>query len=249
MSNPLHLLRTTGILLILLVIVSNIPYILLIQTFGYDDILREPVDVVLTRFQAGGSGLIFTWFVFGLAALLLIPTSFLLHSVMVLTATRNQSPFLLAATLMGALSGILQAIGLMRWVFVVPILARLYTDPQTTATTREAVGIVYQVVHQYGGVVIGEHLGQTLLMGWTLGLAWAMRSSSLFKSWVAWWGLSTTPLLLLGQSELLATVITGIPVVEATPIGFILWEIWLLVVGIFLLLVSSKQLILKSNQM
>lgn len=56
MVNPLRLLRATGILLILLVILSNIPYVLLIQTFGYDDILREPVDVVLTRFQAGEQG-------------------------------------------------------------------------------------------------------------------------------------------------------------------------------------------------
>ncbi len=247
MVNPLRLLRTTGILLILLVILSNIPYVLLIQTFGYDDILREPVDVVLTRFQAGGTGLILTWFGFGLAALLLIPTSFLLYSVIKLSANRSQSPFLLVATLMGALSGILQAIGLMRWVFVVPVLARLYTDPNVSVMTREAVGVVYQVVHQYGGVVIGEHLGQTLLMGWTLGLGWAMRSSVLFKSWVAWWGVFTIPLLLIGQSELLATVIPAMPVLETTPIGFILWEAWLLIVGISLLRVPQKRVLVTSE--
>lgn len=247
MQTPLRLVRATGIMLILLVILSNIPYFLLIQTFGYDDILREPVDVVLTRFQAGGTGLILTWFGFGLAALLLIPTSLLLHSVMQLSANRNRSPFLLAATLMGVLSGILQAIGLMRWVFVVPVLARLYTDTQTNATTRQAVGVVYQAVHQYGGVVIGEHLGQTLLVGWTLGLAWAMRSSQLFKNWVAWWGLFTIPLLLIGQSELLATVIPGMPVLETTPIGFILWEVWLLIIGISLLRLPQKRFLVTSE--
>lgn len=248
MKNPLRLLRTTGSLLIVLVILSNIPYLLLIQTFGYDDILREPVDVVLTRFQSGGTGLILTWFGFGLTALLLIPTSLLLHSVIKLSSNRSQSPFLLTATLMGALSGILQAIGLMRWVFVVPVLARLYTDPSSREVTREAVSVVYQAVHQYGGVVIGEHLGQTLLIGWTLGVGVAMRSSTLFKSWVAWWGLLTAPLLLLGQSELLATVIPGMPVIETTPIGFILWELWLLVMGVSLLFVPQKRLVLKSEQ-
>ncbi|MGB3615230.1 MAG: DUF4386 domain-containing protein [Elainellaceae cyanobacterium] len=247
MLNPLRLLRTTGSLLILLVVLSNIPYILLIQTFGYDDILREPVAVVLTKFQAGGTGLILTWFGFGLTALLLIPTSLLLQSVMQLPANRSQSPVLVGATLMGVLSGLLQAVGLMRWVFVVPVLARLYTDPQTSATTREAVSVVYQAVHQYGGVVIGEHLGQALLMGWTLGLGWAMRSSVLFKTWVAWWGLFTVPLLLVGQSELLATVIPKMPVLETTPIGFILWEVWLLIVGISLLLVPQRRLLAASE--
>lgn len=247
MKTPLHLVRVTGSLLILLVILSNIPYILLIQTFGYDDILREPVDVVLTRFQAGGTGLIFTWFGFGLAALLLIPASLLLHAVMQLPTNRRYSPLLLAATLMGVLSGILQAIGLMRWVFVVPVLARLYTAPSISGATREAVSVVYQVVHQYGGVVIGEYLGQTLLMGWTLGLGWAMQSSVLFKHWVAWWGLFTIPLLLIGQSELLATVIPAMPVLETTPIGFILWEAWLLVVGLSLLRVPPKRLLVTSE--
>ncbi len=246
--NRLQLSRTAGILLILLVVLSNIPYTMLIQTFGYDDILREPVDIVLTQFHAGGIRLILTWFAFGLAALLFIPTSLLLHQVLDVQAQPHHSPYLAIATPLGVLSGILQAVGLMRWVFVVPVLANLYTDPNASTTTRETVSVVYQVVHQYGGVVIGEHLGQTLLIGWTLGVGLAMRSSTLFKSWVAWWGLFTTPLLLLGQSELLATVIPGMPVVETTPIGFILWELWLLIVGISLLFVPQKRLVLKSEQ-
>ncbi|MFE4108543.1 DUF4386 domain-containing protein [Almyronema epifaneia] len=241
----LQLIRATGILLILLIILSNIPYILLIQTFGYDDILREPVDVVLTMFQAGGTGLIFIWFGFGLAALMLIPVSFLLQSVLALPANRHQFPYLPMAALLGVLSGVLQAIGLMRWVFVIPVLANLYTDPQASVATREAVSIVYRAVHQYGGVVIGEHLGQLLLIGWTLGLGWAMRSSVLFKSWIAWWGIFTTPLLLLGQSELLATVVPNLPVLETTPIGFILWEVWLLVVGVYLIKMPRKRILLK----
>lgn len=244
----LQFVRTTGILFIFLVILLNIPYILLIQTFEYDDILRQPVDVVLTQFHAGGARLILTWFAFGLAALLFIPASLLLHQVLTLQLQRSDRPYLAIATFMGALSGILQAIGLMRWVFVVPVLANLYIDSSANATTREAVSIIYQAVHQYGGVVIGEYLGQTLLISWTLGVGLTMRSSPLFKSWIVWWGLFTIPLLVMGQSELLATVIPRMPVVEATPIGFMLWEIWLLMVGISLLRVPQKRLVLKPEQ-
>ncbi|MGJ3246384.1 MAG: DUF4386 domain-containing protein [Elainellaceae cyanobacterium] len=236
--NRLQITRSTGILFISLVILSNIPYILLTQTFEYDDILREPVDYVLTQFDAGGVALILTWFTFGLTALLLMPATIVLHSVI----ARKDTPYLLAATGMGAFSGILQAVGLMRWVFVIPILASIQVDPSTSEATRAAVAIAYQIVHQYGGVVIGEQLGQTLLIGWTTGVGIAMLQSPLVKPWVAWWGLLTTPLLLLGQSELLSTVIPGLPIVETTPIGFILWEVWILLIGISLLRVPKRRL-------
>jgi hypothetical protein len=97
-------------------------------------------------------------------------------------------------------------------------------------------------VHQYGGVAIGEYLGQTLLVGWTVGVGIVILGSPLFKSWVAWWGLMTAPLLLVGQSELFATVIPGFSIVEATPVGFILWEVWMLLVGVSLLRVPQKRL-------
>lgn len=236
--NRLQLIRTTGILFILLVVLLNVPYTLLSQSFEYDDILRKPVDYVLTRFHAGGARLILTWFVFGLAALLFIPASTLLHKIM----ARKDIPYLTAATLMGALSGLLQCIGLMRWVFVIPILANTYVDPAASAATRETVTVVYQAVHQYGGVVIGEQLGQTLLAFWTLGVGIAMLKSPFFKPWVGWLGLATVPLWIFGQSELLATVIPSVPKWEVASVGFMIWEIWLIVTGIFLLKAASKRI-------
>jgi len=241
--NRLRLVRTTGIFFVLLVIFLNIPYIRLTQIFEYDDILRKPIDYVLTQFHAGGASLILTWFAFAIAALLFIPASILLQKVIDL-----DSPYLAISTMMGSISGVLQAIGLMRWVFVVPLLAKLYTDPNSSSTTREAVKVVYQAVHQYGGVAIGEQLGQTLLIGWTIGVGTAMLRSPLFKSWVAWYGLFTTPLLLIGQSEIVATVIPSMPIIELTPIGFILWEIWMLIVGISLIIVPKSRLELQYKQ-
>jgi hypothetical protein len=241
----LQFVRTTGVFFVLLVVFLNIPYIRLTQIFEYDDILRESIDYVLTKFHAGGTQLILTWFAFGLSALLFIPASILLHRVI----DRQDSPYLAIATVMGAISGVLQAVGLMRWVFVVPLLANLYTDQAASITTREAVKVVYQAVHQYGGVVIGEQLGQTLLIGWTIGVGISMLRSPIFKRWVAWYGLFTTPLLLIGQSELLSTAIPSITVIESTPIGFILWEIWMLMVGISLILVSPSRLDLQTRNL
>jgi hypothetical protein len=238
--NRLQLIRVTGIAVISLVILLNVPYTLLIQTFEYDDILRQPVDSILTKFQAGGVRLILIWFVFGLSALLFIPVVILIHKAI----SRDDTPYLSIATTMGTFSGVLQSVGLMRWVFVVPILSNLYTDPTTSVETREVVSVIFQVIHQYAGVLIGEHLGQTLLTGWTIGVCIVMQRSPLFKPWVAKMGLIIVPLLLIGQSELLSTVIPTLPVWKSTALGFMLWEVWLLIVGIFLLRVPCQRRVL-----
>lgn len=236
--NRLQVVRTTGILFILFSLLLNIPYYLLIQNFEYDDILRKPTDYVLTQFHEGGAGLILTWFSFSLVALLFIPTSVLLQKVL----GREDTPYLSAATIAGVLSGVVQSIGLMRWVFVIPVLAKLYVDSSASQATREAVTVVYQAVHQYGGVALGEQIGQFLLAFWTLGVGLAMLKSPIFKPWVGWLGLVTIPFWLIGQSELIATVIPTTPVWKLTSIGFIIWEIWLIVIGIFLLKISSKRI-------
>jgi Domain of unknown function (DUF4386) len=239
--NRLQLVRWTGIIIVALVVLLTVPYAVLIQTFEYDDILRQPVDVILTKFQAGGISLILTWFIFGLSALLFTPVSMLLHKVLV----RDDTPHLAVATTMGAASGVLQSIGLMRWVFVVPILSNLYLSPNTSPGTREAVRVVFQAIHQYGGVIVGEQLGQTLMICWTLGVGLVMRRSSLFKPWLAKLGLLTVPLLLVAQSELLATVVPTFPVIKTTAAGFILWEIWLLLLGVSLLQAPQHRVVSK----
>ena len=214
--NRLQLVRTTGVLFILFSVLLNVPYWLLTQNFEYDDILRKPTNYVLTQFHAGGTGLILTWFFFALGALLFVPASALLQKVL----GREDTPYLAAATLMGVMSAVLQSVGLMRWVFVIPILAKLYVDPAASEPTRAAVFVVYQAVHQYGGVLIGEHLGQILLVGWTLGVGVAMLRSPLFKPWV-----------------------------ETAAIGFMLWEIWLIVVGVFLLRARATRFTLNQSNL
>ncbi|WP_238360727.1 DUF4386 domain-containing protein [Iningainema tapete] len=196
----------------------------------------------IAMFQSGGTGLILTWFIFALMALLFIPASAMLGKVL----SRADTPYLSTATFMGVLSSTLQSVGLMRWVFVIPILAKEYVN-STSNVRREAIAIAYQIVHQYGGVVIGEHLGQILLVGWTLGVSIAMLHSHLFKSWVGWLGIFTVPFWMLGQSELLATVIPSTPVWEVAAVGFMMWEVWLMIVGIFLLRASKKRVILNSQ--
>ena len=135
---------------------------ILSSTFNWPDILREPPDVVLPAFVAGGTSLVWTWFAVAWTyAILLVP-------ILLLPAAlgRRDDPVLRAATFVGAASVLLSLIGFLRWVFVVPALADSYTAGD--ATTKAAVAAAWMAQHQFGGALLGEHLGQLLAIGWSI---------------------------------------------------------------------------------
>jgi len=230
-------LKVTGILLILGAILVNIPYTLLITTFDYPDILRAPTADILTQFAAGGPRLIWTWLAFAWVGLPILLGILLLPQALA-DDTRAPRDRLLGnlAMFFGATSLIAQMIGLLRWPFVVPVLARLYTAPEATAVTREAVSAVFQAVHQYGGVVLGEHIGQTFTILWMVLLSLSLLRQGKLPRWLPWAGFVAAGVYALAQGELLATAVPGFPVWEmAGLVGSLLWLGWLIALGIGLL--------------
>ncbi|HLE91038.1 MAG TPA: DUF4386 domain-containing protein, partial [Anaerolineales bacterium] len=124
--------KLTGIFFIVGAILVNIPYTLLIVNFDYPDILRQPTSEILTRFHAGGDALIYTWLAFAWVGLPILLGAVMLKRVL----EKEASPFLETATTFGVIGFVVQLIGLLRWVFVVRILARLFTDPGTDPATQ-----------------------------------------------------------------------------------------------------------------
>ena len=223
--------KMTGLLFIFGSILVNIPYAMLITNFQYPDILREPAATVLSQFQAGGASLIFTWLAFAWAGLPL-----LLGTVMLKRVLEPEGHTLLeTATTLGLVGLVLAVVGLTRWVFVVPGLARLYTDPTSSEMVRASVLVTFQAIHQYGGVVIGEHISQFMTVVWMALISGMMLRSALFRAWQGWLGLVAALVFFLAQSELLATVIPSFPEVPmAGLIGSLLWLVWMIVLGVAL---------------
>lgn len=207
-----------GLLILAFLMAASLPYSWLIAHFGYDDILREPAADILTRFHAGGPALVTAWLAFGLGALLFIPAALALERLL---PVRGALPLAIA-------SATAQAIGLLRWVLVVPGLAGAYVDPAASPATRDALVVVFDAVHHYGGMVIGEMVGQLLLAGWTALVSFELWLSRALPRGLAVMGALTLPLWLLGQSELLHAHIPAIPRVEVVPLAFMGWEAWLL---------------------
>ena len=218
--------RKAGLAMIAFVVAANVPFAMLVETFGYDDVLREPPLEVLATFNAGGQPLILIWLAFAVVAL-----SFLWVSAWTGDAVKEAGgrwPQWVAAA--GAASAVAQAVGLSRWVFVVPGLADQALSGD--AATSAAAVVFYQGMHQFAGVGIGEWLGQTLLAAWTLGFGLALLKGGAWSKVLGVFGLILTPLWIVGHAELLASVDPAFPDLQIAQWVFSAWLVWLLAVGV-----------------
>src|SRR5918997_3507332 len=128
-----------GLLLIAVPLGFNGAFAMLAARFDYPEVLRRPTTDVLAKFRAGGTPLVLTWWAFALTALLMVPLVVLLAR-----AIRDADPTLLAVgTTVGVLAATVQFLGLIRWPFLVPYLARTDADRDGSAARDEAIDIVF----------------------------------------------------------------------------------------------------------
>jgi uncharacterized protein DUF4386 len=151
-----------GTLLIAVPLAFNLCVSLLARSFDYPDILRSPTSEVLARFRAGGPRLVLLWWFFALTAVLLAPLAVLLAAALV---GANRGIVEVAATT-GVLAGVVQFLGLVRWPFLVPYLAR--ADADASPARRETIDVLFQAFNRYLGVGVGEHLGYLFTGGWSV---------------------------------------------------------------------------------
>ena len=226
----------TGLLLLVLPVAYNLLYTLLARSFDYPDILRQPTGQVLERFTAGGSRLVLLWWGFAMSAVLLAP------AVVLVSATlADADPAVLAvATAIGLLAALVQFLGLVRWPFAVPYLARLAGDPATPPATRDAVEVVFQIFNRYLGVAVGEHLGYLFTGVWTALAGVALIQSAVLHPLFGVVGLGLAPLFVLGSLEFVGPFemrgwrLAG----TLVPFAYIGWSVWLLALGIGLLITA-----------
>ena len=223
--------RTTGALFVGGAVAFGAAASVLSSTFNWPDILREPASVVLPAFDSGGTSLVWTWFATAWTYGLLVVPILLLPAVL----GRREDPALRVATFVGAASVLLSLIGFLRWVFVVPPLASSYVGGD--ATTQAAADAAWTAQHQFGGALLGEHLGQLLAIGWSITLSVIILRSRILPRWLGATGLAASALYLLNQGDVLATAVPGFPVWDlAGLLGSTGWGLWVAALGITLLL-------------
>lgn len=220
----------TGALFILSALAFATAATALSMMFDWPDVLREPAEVVLPAFTAGGPELVWTWFAtawtYGLLAIpiLLLPAALGVQG----------NPVWRVATQIGAASVLLSLIGFLRWVFVVPALASTYAAGDGQA--RSAVAAAWTAQHQFGGALLGEHLGQLLVIVWSAAVSILLLRSGILPRWLGAAGLITSGVYLLNQGDILATAVPGFPVWDlAGLIGSTGWGLWIAAFGVSIL--------------
>lgn len=208
-------MNRTGSALIALAIFFNLPFSRLAATFQYPDILRQPTEVILAAFTAGGRDLIATWYAFALAAMLLVPVG--IAHAFAKGRMAKMPELAVSAALIGALAGLLQAMGLLRWVLVVPGLA----------ASGDVQG--FAMIHAYAGLGLGEHLGMMLTAGHVALMGGMQRREGM--RWAAGLALATATLIGLGAMEGPVLALGGNAQVLALSavagyLALSLWMIW-----------------------
>ena len=152
----------------------------------------------------------------------------------------NKLKFVRWTTTIGVISVVVQMVGLLRWTFVVPVLANNFVTA-TSEAAKESNKVAFQTIHQFGGVLLGEHLGQLFTIIWNIMICVAFNRLRLFPKWLTLFGIISSAIYLLAQDELFKTVIPSFPVWDmAGFIGSTLWLIWLIIVGIRFLKVKIE---------
>jgi len=220
-----------GAVLIVAPLWFNASFALLGRRFDYPDILRRPATEILDRFRAGGSSLILLWWIFMLSGSLLIPAVVLLGQALSFTG------IVPLAVTVGVLAGLVQMLGLLRWVYLVPSLARMNADPELASGERVATVAVFRAMHQYLGVGVGEHLGYLFTGIWSVLTGVAIVGRELLPAWMGWVGIVVGVGLIIGSAEFLGRdeedgwTLAG----AAVPILYVAWSLWLLTMGIALI--------------
>jgi hypothetical protein len=120
-------------------------------------------------------------------------------------------------------------IALLRWTFIVPLLAKLHSET-ATLETKTMIETLFSIQHNFLGVALGEHIGQFTLVVWTVLMLRDRTDTGIIPSIVGW---SSVVVLALGLLEHLTVVFPlqiGI-LVHGSLVGFMLWSLWIMAFG------------------
>jgi hypothetical protein len=222
--------------LIVIPVMFNWMFAELAKQFEYPQILRQPTADVLAKFRAGGSKLVLTWWLFAMSAL-----AFGLIAVLLPIQLDADAALTALVATLGLLASLTQFLGLVRWPFMVPHLAR--EAEHANEAKLAAIDVVLQSLNRYLGVAVGEHLGYLFTGLWTatLSVAFLVAGPEAHAGWYTAFGitglilgvlLALCSLEFVGKNEKHGWKFAEV----VTPFAYIVWSLWLVAIGVSILI-------------
>ncbi len=214
-----------GLFLIAEALLSLVPLAVLGSAIGWPASLDNPAAQQLAAIAAAPGAVSAGYAIYLLYSLLIAP-------LMIVLALRTfgslSHPVAATVVAFGVLSALARAIGILRWLTVMPVLATAHAAADPAA--RAPIELVFTAVTTYGGG-IGELLGVSLLMAASLGTlcAGALRGGGLPR-WLAVAGLVAAAAL-----AGMALPALGAPVEVPTSVAVSLLSGWMLAAGVWAL--------------
>ncbi|MCP4934784.1 MAG: DUF4386 family protein [bacterium] len=184
-SDPLTLAadrRGASLLLSGFIVLSLSAYLGLMMVFDFPDVLRRSVSEILVAFQAEQTAVRGFYYLFAVAHLVFVAAVLVLHRCL----RTIDGPWLTVATAGGALYGLAQTAGFLRWPIVVPLIADYIAAPGLGEIQRETALLVLEALHQYAGMAIGENLSFWGLAVWLTGIGFTLMRGKLLSLLTAW---------------------------------------------------------------
>ena len=200
-AGPISIQRLAAIFLIIEFLLIFAPLIILGAAINWPASLDEPASVNLPLILDQYAAMMTGYSIYLVYSLLFWPMAYLTGRAIVLNNTENIL-FRLASGF-AALSTLARTLGIVRWLFAMPVLARLYNSPAVNENFKKSISMVYEVLNAYAGG-IGELLGVSLFASiWLVLISVLLIRSSHWPNWLGYFGILVAASLLLNLLEMI----------------------------------------------
>lgn len=213
------------VLLIVEVFLIFPPLIILGAAINWPASLDEPASVnlplVLEQYVAVMAG----YGIYLVYSLLFWPVAYLTGRV--IAGNDPENLLFRLASGFAVLSALARALGIVRWLFAMPVLAQLYTATTATPELQATISVTYEMLNAYAGGV-GELLGVSLFAAiWLVLISILIVQKANWPNWLGYFGFVSAISLFLNLLEVI-----GMDLGPMTTISVGLVQFWMLAVAI-----------------